>query len=604
MARLFGRKETMAREPTFLLVCLAMVAKTAFAALLMGIPISFSGLSTSAGLTLVLISFACLIPPRKQKLYLLPLDMILSLVLVVDCVYFRYFHSPTTIYTLMQGANLQGLGDSILSLLSPVYIVFFLDFPLLLFTAHKGKGLHRSRKTFGIVFFGGIMISSLFPLTVLSTGQKPFRRLDVYLTFYFYGPIGYHVLDTACYFQNLREEMTEEERADLDGWFDRNGREKGKKCEEKSEQFSAAGRNLIVIQVESLQAFVVGKKIDGQEITPNLDALLKHSLYFPRIYPQTVEGNSSDAELIVNTSLYPVFRGSAFFRFPDNRYPSLAFLLNRMGYYSFAIHGDEKTYWNRELAYPGLGFEEYTGIEGFVVDEEIGMGMSDEAMFRQALPMLESARRPFYAFIITLTSHKPFTLPPKYHGLKLPSSWDGSLLANYLQSIHYVDKAIGNFIRGLAKGELLESSLVVIYGDHDGILFGDRATLVEWAGKEIDEEEWLRQFCPIPLIIFSPAFEGRTFETIGGHIDIMPTIANLMGLDTAKWGRNAMGRNLLSENRGDWGSAILPRGDYSHSELLITKYGIGQGLSESDREMLRISDLAIRRGYFGKESSR
>ena len=66
------------------------------------------------------------------------------------------------------------------------------------------------------------------------------------------------------------------------------------------------GKNLIYIQVESLENFVIGQKINGKEITPNLNKLVQSSLYFPNTFEQVNEGTSSDADLMVNTSMLPL----------------------------------------------------------------------------------------------------------------------------------------------------------------------------------------------------------------------------------------------------------------------------------------------------------
>lgn len=76
------------------------------------------------------------------------------------------------------------------------------------------------------------------------------------------------------------------------------------------EKGAASGRNVIMLQLESFQNFLIGLEVDGQEITPNLNQLARQSLYFPNFYQQVGQGNTSDAEFVVNTSFYtPPNRG-------------------------------------------------------------------------------------------------------------------------------------------------------------------------------------------------------------------------------------------------------------------------------------------------------
>ncbi|MFP3514575.1 LTA synthase family protein, partial [Peribacillus sp. SIMBA_075] len=74
---------------------------------------------------------------------------------------------------------------------------------------------------------------------------------------------------------------------------------------------------------------------------PFMNELAKEGLSFPHVYPQTVFGNSSDGELIVNTGLFPLKQGANFFRFPYNHFPGLAKELKKSDYQSYAFHGDE-----------------------------------------------------------------------------------------------------------------------------------------------------------------------------------------------------------------------------------------------------------------------
>ena len=73
----------------------------------------------------------------------------------------------------------------------------------------------------------------------------------------------------------------------------------------------AKGKNLIIIQMESFQKFLVDLKIDGKEITPNINKLAHESQYFPNFYQNVGQGNTSDAEFVVNTSFYIPPRGYA-----------------------------------------------------------------------------------------------------------------------------------------------------------------------------------------------------------------------------------------------------------------------------------------------------
>ena len=177
-------------------------------------------------------------------------------------------------------------------------------------------------------------------------------------------------------------------------------------------------KNLIVIQVESLESFIIGKEVNNQKLTPVMDNLINTGLYFPNIYEQVNEGTSSDSDLMVNTSMLPLRRGSTFFRYPNTTYNSLPLLLKDTGYETAAIHSDKGSFWNYVGGLTGIGFENFLDYFSFNMDEEIGMGLSDESYFKQLIPKLKDMKDPFYSFTVTLTSHGPFDLPDEYRNIR------------------------------------------------------------------------------------------------------------------------------------------------------------------------------------------
>ncbi|MCM3573758.1 LTA synthase family protein [Mesobacillus subterraneus] len=443
----------------------------------------------------------------------------------------------------------------------------------------------------------GLLLTFYYPARMYSYNPEIIKpKYDASELIIHFGLLGHHILDSYSY---LREKeklvLTDEEKNKIHNWF-------GKKqsaieiTSQNSLNNNLEGfgrdKNLILIQVESLQNFVINQSINGQEITPNLNKLLDHAIYLPNIYPQTIDGNSSDAEFLTQTSLFPVSKGSVFFRYPHNTYNSLGKMMKNEGYNNIAFHADEGSFWNRAEMYPSIGFDEFKTISDFKLDEVIGMGLSDGSMFRQSIDMLKEVKNPFYAFYITLTNHIPFQLPEKYRILKLDKSLNESTMGGYIQSVSYTDKVIGEFINDLNKNGLLENSLIVIYGDHGGIR--DREVVEQYFTKKpIGDEQWLRDYVPIPLIIYNPNLQSDFNDKIGGQIDLMPTIKYLMGVNGPK-ADYGFGRNLLY---GDDGHAILPKGKYVKEPYFIDESNIEKNISEEKMEQLIYSDLIIRSDY-------
>ncbi|WP_043931106.1 LTA synthase family protein [Bacillus sp. EB01] len=558
--------------------------------ILNGLPLSTEGTFTYIGFFILFSSFSFIFK-YNHFYHLLAINFFISLLLFVNTLYLSYYNSPLTIYSLSQLGNLNGLGESIVSILKWFYVLFFLDIFILWVIRKKFKShiLFRKKIFFGYMILGLLFIFLNPAFKYYIKNENPFRQFTGMDNIERYSIVGHHVLDIYSY-MNDRETLDEKEIKVINEWFNKNGNQSYVNTNEIGKN-----KNLILIQVESLQNFVINKKIADQEVTPFLNTMLNHSLYFPNFYPQTIEGNSADAEFLSQTSLFPVSKGAVNFRYPNNKYISLAAALKKSGYSTLALHADEATYWNRDRMLPNLGFDEYKSISDFKIDDEIGMGLSDISMFDQSIEMISKQKKPFYAFYITLTNHVPFEIPMEEQELKLPKNIQNTILANYLQSVRYTDKALGQFISKLGKTGLLDESIIVLYGDHNGIFENDKNLIEKMEKRHIGSEEWIRKYVPIPMIIYNPQLEGKTYSTIGGQIDIFPTLANIMGVNPEDI-KYTIGKDLLNQ---DEGKAIISKGDYSKSpSYLITKNNIDFDLNEEEEKILEISNLIIQGDYF------
>ncbi|MEW9094084.1 MAG: LTA synthase family protein [Clostridiaceae bacterium] len=539
----------------------------------------------------IFLSVGYLFKGLGQALAFVTINLLLSLFMIADLIYYRGFQSFISIYSLSQGGNLDNLGETIISMLRSQDILFIIDIIIFLVIILRQKTIYRQAKRKVSLFFILLIASSSlsfyyhYRYDILEDGKNK-RYFHIYWSpLYSMGsmsPIGYHIYDSYLYFKNSKQlELTEKDHEEIKAWYEN----KEKNIEDNSYKGALKGKNLIFMQIESLESFLIGAKVDGEEITPNLNKLLKNSLHFSEIYEQVSGGNSSDGDLMANTSMHPVKNGSTFFRFPKNKYNSLPRLMKKLGYYTSAFHPDGGGYWNWMPALQSMEFDKCTDVTGFKLDESIGLGLSDGSYLKQLSEKIISQPRPFYSFFVTLTSHMPFDLPKEYRHMKLPAEMDSNVLGDYFQSIHYTDKHLGKFIDSLEESDLLKDTVLVIYGDHTGVhkYYKDKLEAIN-----PKEDWWYKDSFKVPLIIYSKDLEGKSFKTIGGQVDIMPTVAYLMGVPEEEFINTAMGRNLLKTRRN---FTILSNGVY-----------IGDYKTEEEKrhavEALNISDKLIRSGYF------
>ncbi|RZT21530.1 LTA synthase family protein [Fictibacillus sp. BK138] len=494
---------------------------------------------------------------RKQIIALLILNFILSFIILADTIYFRYFEDLISSAVLLQIKQMSSLGSSVGDLFSWNDFIIFFDLILLipltiLFfkkTSNKSNANPALRLATGLLAGAAGAWLFFYPLHdfVQKGGAYLFdKTLSSMRVYEVTGLLGFHGFDTYKYLDEYvlnKKEVSAKDRKDAKAWFD----EKNEIPSIKTPYFKKAeGKNLIMVQLEAYQSFIIDKSINGQEITPNLNKLKKESLYFNDIHHQTASGRTSDAEFAANTSLYPLPTGSAYVRYPRNGYDSLPSIFKQNGYDTAAFHAYKPGFWNRYIVYPNLGFNEFHSIEDYKEGEQVGWAIGDEDFFLQSTDKLKSMKEPFYSFMIALTSHYPYTMPAKYQNLKLDDVGDANL-RNYLQSVHYVDKAVGTFIDKLKKEGLWENSVVVFYGDHDtGYMQANTKSSI-FARKDADALGELEVKDGIPLFIHVPDVEGKEFDKAGGQVDIMPTLLHLFGIEKEY---HHMGNNLLDGKKG------------------------------------------------------
>ncbi len=158
---------------------------------------------------------------------------------------------------------------------------------------------------------------------------------------------------------------------------------------------------------------------------------------------------------------------------------------------------------------------------------------------------IERLPRPFAVWLITLSLHHPYEGFPSHLMTLDVAEHTGTPFGNYLHTMHFFDQSLARFVARLGASGLLESSLLVLWGDHDAGLEWSRAT-VDALGARSDAVGWyLSQ--QVPIFIHAPGLEGLAGERDlpAGHVDVAPTVLALLGFDPG--GSAFVGRNLLGE---------------------------------------------------------
>lgn len=537
-------------------------------------------------------SFGFLFKGRGQKIFMMIINMLVSVLMMFDLWYFRSNSTFLNYYMFDMTSNLDGLSSSILAMFRPIDLAFFINSGILtamfIKNAKSYKRLAIDPSKFYLLFLIPIMYLTYNHIKVdkFQRGyncQYLFRRTwSQNQVMYNLTPLGYHIFDFYTYKQDSKAYvLTQEEENQIKGYFD----SKEKNLPKNNYSGIFKGKNLIVIQVESMENFVINEKINNQEITPNLNKLMSNSLYFSNYHEQTYNGTTSDATFVSNTSMLPALAGTNSFTYPYNDYNSLPKLLKQQGYNTYEMHGEKGTYWNWMTSDKHMGFDTCVDIAQFNSDEVIGLGLSDKSFLSQAVGKIEKQKQPYYTFMITLTSHSPFTIPEDQISISVPGDLKGTKIGGFIESINYTDAMIGKFMEELDEKGMLDNTVVAIYGDHEGVhkFFGEEAQ-----GMKGIPDKWKNNDRRVPLIIYSKGIQGKEFKVNGGQVDFLPTISYLMGMDEDKYMNTSLGRNLLNTNS-----------DYV---VLTNRSYRGTDISDDEKkktiDVLNTSNLMIKANYF------
>lgn len=504
---------------------------------------------------LIIIAFSILFKPVKRARFLFIVNLIITLFIMADLNYFRYFKDVLSIPVILNSFQLGAVKSSISSLVKPSDFLYLAD--LIVFKLIIDKYKHS--KIDRVVLNKRLKFSTFLAIFLLASSmegyhfyklskEQPRLLSTMYNKIYIskkLGNVNYHYLDCFNSLANgitKRTPIPKQKEEKVKAYLQTNT------SENTTEKLKGIGenKNLIVIQVEALQSFVINKSIDGKEITPNLNKWIKKSANFPNYFYQTASGGTSDAEFLSNNSLYPTDSGSVTYLYAGNEFRALPKALNQKGYSTAAFHGFRESFWNRNIMYPKYGFDKFFGEKSFNIDEKIGLGLSDKSFLNQSLEKMKELDEPYFSFIVTLTSHFPYEAVDNYGDFPV-GELENTLVGNYLKSIHYTDEQLGMFLNKLEQENVLDKSILALYGDHYAIPKEHEKDLAKFLGKSgFTDLEWM-QLQKVPMFMHFPKDSHKgNYNIYGGQIDLYPTLANMFNLSS----ENMLGKDLFNHKDG------------------------------------------------------
>lgn len=507
------------------------------------------------------------IAPRKKLGVYLTVNLLLTTIFFAVIMYYKYFGVIVTYHALQQVNQVTEVKGSVFTLLHPYFLLIYTDIVafLLLYISRRFRNWSKSIA----LRESNVLISIVFVISLLGSVLSVWLHRDSINELKQAENMGILNYEAYAIIASVTDEVEDPSRVTTEAIAKLKG---GQASAAPIHWGEAQGRNVIVLQLEATQNFLLNLKIDGQEVTPVMNQLVKEHYYFPHFYQQVGQGNTSDAEFVVNTSFYIPPHGAAAQDYGDLALPSMPKVLKEQGYQTATFHTNDVQFWNREELYKALGFDRYYDAEFFGSEDMVFFGPSDEVLYDKTadeLLKMSQTGKPFYSQIISMSSHHPFDIPERKVNFRLPESYEGTLVGDYIQAQNYTDHTLGLFIDKLKKNGLWDKSVIVIYGDHLGLPIYSLSNHEKDLMKQIYKRDYqYTEMLNIPLLIVAPGItKPQVLEQTGGQVDIFPTIANLLGVSLQD--HIHFGQDLLNHTYN-----LLPQRYYLPSGSFVNDNGI------------------------------
>lgn len=474
---------------------------------------------------------------------------LLDVLLVANLMYFRTYYSAIPASSYLEAGNLADFKASVTDSLRWADIVLLLISIATAVMAFRYKTTKRQPLTAVLKWWAAPLAGFALLLTGVNLCKGGFHkslrsvRQSAYLCsadapiFSVFGCIWYDITDAA-------EPITPEKQVEIERWLA--SQPKHQPADSVTEKRS----NLLIVFAESLESWVLEKEVDGKEITPCLNRLLKEksTLYAPNVLTQVKGGRSIDAQLMICSGLLPLMSGTYSSLYYDNTFYTLQKAMRGLKHSrSYLLTIDKVSTWNQGAVARSFGTDTIISYHDFKMTEAFGTHkrIGDASFFQQCREKIERGEvwkpgESVYMQFVTYSGHAPFKLPDHLRTITFPASIPEKA-ADYMTTAHYTDKAIGDFVAYLKTLPQYKETIVVIVGDHEGLASYRQELVGNPACRGLVSDKQLTPF----IVLNSPV--GMHYDKFMGQIDIYPTLLNLMQLDAYRW--HGLGQSILDPRK-------------------------------------------------------
>lgn len=510
---------------------------------------SFSFFETYATKIIATLALAGVYALTRSRWAQIVVMALLDVLMVANLMYFRTYYSAIPASSYLEAGNLADFKASVTDSLRWADIVLPLITIATAVMAFRYKTTKRQPLTAVLKWWAAPLAGFALLLTGVNLCKGGFHkslrsvRQSAYLCsadapiFSVFGCIWYDITDAA-------EPITPEKQVEIERWLA--SQPKHQPADSVTEKRS----NLLIVFAESLESWVLEKKVDGKEITPCLNRLLKEksTLYAPNVLTQVKGGRSIDAQLMICSGLLPLMSGTYSSLYYDNTFYTLQKAMRGLKHSrSYLLTIDKVSTWNQGAVARSFGTDTIISYHDFKMTEAFGTHkrIGDASFFQQCREKIERGEvwkpgESVYMQFVTYSGHAPFKLPDHLRTITFPASIPEKA-ADYMTTAHYTDKAIGDFVAYLKTLPQYKETIVVIVGDHEGLASYRQELVGNPACRGLVSDKQLTPF----IVLNSPV--GMRYDKFMGQIDIYPTLLNLMQLDAYRW--HGLGQSILDPRK-------------------------------------------------------
>lgn len=516
-------------------------------------PLEFKDIYMAMSFISIFLTIPMLLKEKPRFYVTLIIDLSISILLLINELYFSYSSNLVSVSQILNLQYGKEISAGLRSIVHIRQILYILDIIIILIVYRvKRKSVNKKIKFYytpGIIY----AISMIFLVNFINNNwfkEAETHQYNKILQIESSSIYGYHFLDIKNNF-NMKKNVKYKTKNEMLEVYNQLMNKYDEKYQlEYNFAEIAKDKNVIIVQLESIQNFVVNRTINGREITPNLNRFLRENIEFTNVQNQSYT-TTADSEHTVMNSLYPLENGMSFAQYSANDYSDMYNNFKDGGYTTTYIHGNEGGFWNRKAVYSRLNIDNLYFDDVFDKDtERINGYISDEQVYRKIANEIKNYDNKFFVNIVAASSHTAFDLPGIENkenkvNIDVGDEYRGMYFGNYLESVNYADYAFGIFMDELKNSGLYDDTVILVYGDHAGLQMynWEMQDFIREINPSLNDIQTQINYTNILCGLKIPGIDSIQIDKPISKLDLKPTLMEICGINDSF----SLGRSMFSD---------------------------------------------------------